>query len=63
MEKTSVAQQWLYANHIQNTSSSAVLFTACCIVTEVILLLYAYSLLRERAHRVVAQQRVYMSQY
>jgi hypothetical protein len=43
--------------------SSIVLFTARCIATEVIRLLPAYALSRECVYRVVAQQRVYMSQY
>jgi hypothetical protein len=28
MENTSIAQQWIYANHIENTTSSVVVFTA-----------------------------------
>jgi hypothetical protein len=36
------AQQWIYANHIENNSSSVVVFTARCIATEVIRLLPAY---------------------
>jgi hypothetical protein len=36
------AQQWIYANHIENTSSSIVVFTARCIGTEVIQFLPAY---------------------
>jgi hypothetical protein len=39
------------------------LFTARWIATEVIWLLPAYSLSRECVYRVVAQQRVYISQY
>jgi hypothetical protein len=62
-QKTSVAQQWTYANHTENTSSSIVVPTARCVATEVILLLPAYSLSGECIYRVVAQQRVYMSQY
>jgi hypothetical protein len=52
-KNTSVTQQWLYENHIENTSSSIV-FTACCIATEVIGFLPAYSLSRKCAYRVVA---------
>jgi hypothetical protein len=33
--KTSVTQQWIYANHIENTPSSVVSFTARCIATDV----------------------------
>jgi hypothetical protein len=62
-QKTSVSQQWIYANHIENTSSSIVVLTVCCIATEAIRVLPAYSLLGECVYRVVAQQRVYMSQY
>jgi hypothetical protein len=54
MEKTSVAQQWIYANYIENTSSSIVVFTARFIATDVIRLLPAYSLQRECIYRVVA---------
>jgi hypothetical protein len=56
MENTSVAQQWIYANHIENTSSSIVVFTVRCIETEVIRLLRAYSLSRECVYRVAAQK-------
>jgi hypothetical protein len=63
IENISVAQQWIYANHMENTSSSIVVFTARCIATEVIRLLPAYSLSRKRAHWIAAQQRVHMSQY
>jgi hypothetical protein len=45
MENISVAHQWIYANHIENTVSSIV-FTARCIESEVIRLLPAYSLWR-----------------
>jgi hypothetical protein len=41
IEYISVAQQWIYANHIENTSSS-IIFTARCIAMEVIRLLQAY---------------------
>jgi hypothetical protein len=58
--KTSVSQKWIYANHIENTSASTVVFTALCIATEVIRLLPEYSLSRECVYRVVAQQRVYI---
>jgi hypothetical protein len=44
MENKSVAQQWIYVNHIENTSSFIVVFTARCIATEVSGLLPAYSL-------------------
>jgi hypothetical protein len=47
IENKPLAQQWIYANHIENTSSSIVVFTARYIVKEVIRLLLAYSLLRE----------------
>jgi uncharacterized membrane protein required for colicin V production len=40
----SVAQQWIYAEDIENTASSIVVFTARCIATEIIRLLPAYSL-------------------
>jgi hypothetical protein len=43
MENTSVVQQWIYANHIENTASSVV-FTARLTETEVIRWLPAYSL-------------------
>jgi hypothetical protein len=42
IQNTSVVQQWIYTNHIENTSSSIVAFTARCIITEVIRLLPAY---------------------
>jgi hypothetical protein len=58
MENTSVAQQWIYANHIEKH-----LFLFRCTATEFIRLLPAYSFSRECVYRVVAQQRVYMSQY
>jgi hypothetical protein len=63
IENTSGAQKWIYANHIENTSSSVVVYTARCIETEVIRLLFAYSLSRECVYGAVAQQRVYMLQY
>jgi hypothetical protein len=63
MQNTSVAQQWIYANHRENTSSSVVVFTARCIATEIIRFLPVYSFLRECVYQVVALQRVYMSQY
>jgi hypothetical protein len=56
-------QQWIYANHIESTCSSIVIFTARCLETEVIRMLPASSLSREYVYRVVAQQSVYMSQY
>jgi hypothetical protein len=43
IENTSIAQQWIYANHIENNSSFIVVFTARCTATEVIWLLPAYS--------------------
>jgi hypothetical protein len=46
IENSSVAQQWIYANHIENTASSVVIFRARCIATEVIRLLSVYSLSR-----------------
>jgi hypothetical protein len=52
-----------HANHRENTSSSILLFTACCIATEVIRLLPVYALTRECVYQVVPQQRVYKSQY
>jgi hypothetical protein len=63
LKNTSVAQQWIYENRIENTSSFAVIFTARCMATEVILLLPLCLLLRECVYRVLAQQRVYVSQY
>jgi hypothetical protein len=48
--KTSVAQQWIYANHIENTSCDTVSILHLqhhCIATEVIRILSAYSLSRE----------------
>jgi hypothetical protein len=48
--------------HRKHTSSIVVL-TAGCIAIEVIPLLSAYLLSRECVLRVVAQQRIYMSQY
>jgi hypothetical protein len=45
-ENTSVAQQWIYVSHIENTASSIIVFTALCIKTEVIRLLLAYLLSR-----------------
>jgi hypothetical protein len=62
-ENTSVAQQWIYANHKENTSSSTVLLTERCIAMEVIRLLSGYSLMRECVYRVVAQQWVYIKHY
>jgi hypothetical protein len=41
--KTSVAQQWIYTNHIENNFFCIVVFTARCIVTEVFRLLPACS--------------------
>jgi hypothetical protein len=46
IEYTSVAQQWISVNHIENTSSPIVVFAARCIATEVIELLPAYLLPR-----------------
>jgi hypothetical protein len=43
IENTSVAHQWIYANHIENTAFSIAVFTARYIATEVIRLLPAYS--------------------
>jgi hypothetical protein len=53
-ENTSVAQQWIYADHIENISSSIVVFRALFMATEVFRLLPAYSLQREYVYRVVA---------
>jgi hypothetical protein len=36
IENTSVVQQWIYANHIENTASSIAVFTGRCIETEAI---------------------------
>jgi hypothetical protein len=46
MEHTSVAQQWINANHTENTTSPIVAFTARCIAAEAIRLLPAYSMSR-----------------
>jgi hypothetical protein len=54
--ETSVAQQCIYANHIENTSFHFVVFAARCMATEIIRLLSAYPLPRECVYRVVAQQ-------
>jgi hypothetical protein len=35
IENTSVAQQWIYVNHIESTFSFIVVFTAHCIATEI----------------------------
>jgi hypothetical protein len=53
IENTYVAQQWIYANHVENISTSIVIFTAPYIATEVIRLLTVYSLLLECVYRVV----------
>jgi hypothetical protein len=50
-------------DHIQNTASSIVVFTARCIAAEVIRLLPAYSLSRMGVYWSVAQHWIYMSQY
>jgi hypothetical protein len=63
IENTSIAQQWIYMNHTENTASSIVVYTVHCTAMGVIWLLPAYSLLRECVYRVVAQQRVCMSQH
>lgn len=58
MEDTSVAQQWVYANNIENNSSIIVVITVRYIATEVSLLLPAYSLPQECVYRVVVKQLV-----
>jgi hypothetical protein len=45
-KKDAFAWQWIYTNHIENTASSVVVFTARCIVMEAIRLLPAYLLSR-----------------
>jgi hypothetical protein len=42
MENTSIAQQWIYANYIENDASSNFIFMACNIATELIRLFPAY---------------------
>jgi hypothetical protein len=62
MQNASIAQQWIYAIHIENASSSIV-FTTHCIAMKVIWLLRVYLLLQECIYQVIAQQQVYMSLY
>jgi hypothetical protein len=57
MKNTSVVQQWIDSNHIENTSSSIVVFTVRCTATEVIRLLFEYSFLLECVYRAVGQKR------
>jgi hypothetical protein len=61
-QKTQQLPSNIYAKHTENTST-IIVFTARCMATEVIRLLHVYSLSRECVYRVVAQQRVYISQY